>query len=466
VSLSATALRERIVKREVTAVEVAEETLDRIEKLDGDLGCFLAIDREGAREAARECDERLDRGDAPRLLEGLPVGVKDNILVLDLPTTCGSRLLEGYSPPYEAEAVWRIRAAGGVIVGKLNLDEFGMGSSNEFSAYGPVKNPWKADRVPGGSSGGSAAAVAAGLVPLALGSDTGGSVRQPAAFCGVTGFRPSYGRVSRRGLVAFASSLDQIGPMARDMDGAARLLTAIAGEDPGDATARTGEVPAFDRTLDPAKLTLGVLGGESPPGLDVLKAAGATIREIDLPHFEYGVAVYAVVANAEASANLARFDGVRYGHRVERDDPFASIVATREAGFGDEVKRRIRIGTFALSEGYREDYYGRAQRVRTLIARDFERAFKDVDLILTPVTPTAAFRFGEKTDDPLAMYEADRLTIPASLAGLPAASVPAGFDAEGLPVGLQITGPRFADTGVIGLARAFQSLTDWHEATP
>lgn len=471
--LGAAEIRRRVVAREVSAREVATHFLDRIDREDGELGAFLAVDRAGALAAADAVDARLAGGEAPRWLEGVPVAVKDNILVSGLPATCGSRLLEGWTPPFEAEAVRRLRAAGAVILGKTNLDEFGMGSSGERSAYRPTRNPHDRERVPGGSSSGSAAAVAAGLVPLALGSDTGGSVRQPAAFCGVTGLLPTYGRVPRRGLVAFASSLDQIGPIARDADGAARLLVAIAGEDPGDATSLRGDVPAFDARFPPDRFRLGVapdLAGDGvhaevraafDAAVATLADAGAPVREVALPHARHALPAYWLLANAEASSNLARFDGLRYGRRAEGEfeDADALAAASRAAGLGEEVKRRILLGAFALSAGWSEELHLRAARVRRLVADDFARAFEAVDLVLTPTTPEPAFRIGERTADPVAMAAADRLTVLANLAGLPAISVPCGATANGLPVGLQILGPPGREPRVLGLARTFEAVT-------
>lgn len=471
--LSAADLRSRIVSREIGAREVSAQFLDRIDREDGELGTFLAVDREGALAAADAVDARLARDEAPRWLEGVPVAVKDNILVSGLPATCGSRMLEGWTPPFEAEAVRRLRAAGAVILGKTNLDEFGMGSSGERSAYRPTRNPHDRERVPGGSSSGSAAAVAAGLVPLALGSDTGGSVRQPAAFCGVTGLLPTYGRVSRRGLVAFASSLDQIGPIARDADGVARLLVAIAGEDAGDATSIRGDVPAFDARFPPNRFRLGVVPDLAADDLDpevraafdaavaALADAGAAVREIALPHARHALPAYWLLANAEASSNLARFDGLRYGRRAEGDfdDADALAAASRAAGLGEEVKRRILLGAFALSAGWSEELHLRAARVRRLVADDFARAFAEVDLVLMPTTPEPAFRLGERTADPVAMAAADRLTALANLAGLPAISVPCGTTSGGLPIGLQIVGPPGREPRVLGLARAFQEMS-------
>lgn len=403
-------------------------------------------------------------------LAGVPVAVKDNIATLDLPTTCGSRLLEGYVSPFEATAVSRLRAAGARIVGKTNLDEFGMGSSTENSAYGPTLNPFDPQRVPGGSSGGSAAAVAAGLAPVALGSDTGGSVRQPAALCGVVGFKPTYGRLSRYGLVAFASSLDQIGVLARSVEDAGRLVEVMAGHDPRDSTSAPGAAPDLvapvGRGVD--GMTIGVPVEYFPPSLDGsirelcqgaldrLRAAGARVVEVSLPHTRLAIPTYYVLATAEASSNLSRFDGVRFGRRSDgAGSPEELYERTRSEGFGPEVKRRIMLGTFALSAGYHEAYYGRAQRARGLIAADFDRAFQDVDALFTPTSPTTAFRLGERLERPMDMYMSDVFTVTANLAGLPALSLPVGR-VGGLPVGGQILAPRWRDDAVVRVAGALE----------
>jgi aspartyl-tRNA(Asn)/glutamyl-tRNA(Gln) amidotransferase subunit A len=458
-ALPATVLRDRVAARELSA------------ELDGEVKAFLRVDGEGALAAARASDARLDAGGAPRPLEGVPVAVKDSIHAAGLPTTCGSRILEGFTPPGDATVVARLRAAGAVVLGKTNLDEFSMGSSTENSAFGPTRNPWDPARVPGGSSGGSAAAVAAGLAPLALGSDTGGSVRQPAALCGVVGLKPTYGRVSRSGLVAFGSSLEQVGPMARTVGDAAAALGVLAGRDPMDATSLDVEPPAAAAAgLGVQGLRIGVVREDlEGPGLEDgvrtavegalgwLREAGAEVREVSLPHAGDGVAAYQVVANAEASSNLARYDGVRYGLRVPGEDLASLYEETRDRGFGTEVKRRILLGTFALSAGYADAYYQRALRVRRLIANDLLRAFRDVDALVGPTSPTAAFPLGSRVGEPLAMYLCDVFAVTANLAGVPAVSVPCGADAAGLPVGFQVMAPALREDAALRVAAAVEA---------
>jgi aspartyl-tRNA(Asn)/glutamyl-tRNA(Gln) amidotransferase subunit A len=405
--------------------------------------------------------------------------VKDVLDIEDVPTTCGSRILEGYRPPFTATAVARLEAAGAIVIGKSNMDEFAMGSSTERSGFHPTKNPWDPTRVPGGSSGGSAAAVAARLAPVALGSDTGGSIRQPAAFCGVVGLKPSYGRVSRYGLVAFASSLDQVGPLARSVEDVARVAAVLCGHDPRDSTSSDRDVPDFVAALghDARGLRIGVPwsmleGVEAETlarfreALECLETAGVTLVEVNLPHLRHAIATYYIVATAEASSNLARYDGVRYGHRAQGIGVLGEMYGrTRDEGFGPEVKRRIILGTFVLSAGYYDAYYLRAQKVRTLIRRDFEQAFGTCDLVATPTTPTPAFGIGEKTDDPLQMYLQDIFTVPASLAGIPGLSLPCGF-ASGLPVGIQLLGRPFDEETVLRCGASYQRLTRHHEAAP
>ncbi len=465
--LDAGALRDRIAAGELSAVEATRGCLDRIARFDGAeaLHAFLTVDAEGALAAAAESDRRRAAGLPPRALEGVPVAVKDNLHAAGQPTTCGSRILlrggdgsgdpdprTGFPAPRDATAVARLRAAGAVLVGKTNLDEFAMGSSTENSAFGPSRNPWDRTRVPGGSSGGSAAAVAAGLVPLALGSDTGGSIRQPAALCGAVGLKPTYGRVSRSGLVAFGSSLDQVGPLCRSVRDAALALSVLAGRDPLDATSL--DIPAPDPSVanpDVGGLRVGLLREQVDaagvePGVrdavlraaDALRAAGAEVADATLPHAGDGIAVYYLVATSEASSNLARFDGVRYGLRAAADDLAGVYEETRDRGFGAEVKRRILLGTFALSAGYADAYYQRALRVRRLIADDFDRAFRRADVLLGPTAPTTAFPLGAKSGDPLAMYLCDVFSVPADLAGVPAISVPFGADGAGLPAGVHL----------------------------
>jgi aspartyl-tRNA(Asn)/glutamyl-tRNA(Gln) amidotransferase subunit A len=470
-SLSAEALTASFAARKLSAAEVIEACLERIEQVDGDLGAFLSIDAEGARARARELDSRRDRGEGLGRLAAVPIAVKDNLSVAGRPLTCGSRILAGYVAPFTATAVERCLDEGAIVVGKTNLDEFAMGSSCENSALARTRNPWDLTRVPGGSSGGSAAAVAAGCVPLALGSDTGGSVRQPAAFCGVVGFKPTWGRVSRNGLVAFASSLDQVGPISRSVRDAALVFEVVAGADERDATTSGLPVPDCIASIEEGieGLRIGVLrqvtGERLDPALaevwrralDRLEGLGARIVEVSVPNVEAAIAAYYVVANSEASANLARFDGVRYGLRADGSTTLAGMyAASRAAGFGSEVKRRIMLGTHALSSGYHDAYYARARGVVAGLRRQFAAAFEACDLVALPTAPTGAFRLGEKVDDPLAMYLSDIFTTPANLAGLPAIAVPAGFDAEGLPLSLQLVGRPFDEPRLLRAARAHE----------
>ncbi|MEP0767481.1 MAG: Asp-tRNA(Asn)/Glu-tRNA(Gln) amidotransferase subunit GatA [Fimbriimonadia bacterium] len=477
--LPAHRLAAMLQRREVSVLEVAEAFLQRTECLDERLGTFTFLDPDEVRSQAVEAQRRLDAGERPTLL-GVPVAIKDNICVKDEPTTCASRILSGYRPPYDATVVEKLRAAGAVLFGKANCDEFAMGSSTESSAWQPTRNPWDLDRVPGGSSGGSAAAVAAGLVPLALGSDTGGSVRQPAAMCGVVGLKPTYGRVSRYGLVAFSSSLDQIGPLAREVQDAAMLFEAIAGYDRRDATSVDTEVPRV--TLDPDDALRGrriglpseFLGeGVDPAVAEVVRTAvsalgdaGAIVEETSVPSVQYGVETYYIIAPAEASSNLARYDGIRYGHRAEGNAGHVGLVEqTREEGFGPEVKRRILLGTYALSAGYYDAYYLKAQKVRTRMRHEFEERLRTYDYLMGPTSPIVAFGIGELQDDLLAMKMADILTIPANLAGLAAISVPCGF-AHGLPVGLQFISRPFDEAGLLRVAHAYEQRTEWHRLRP
>ena len=462
--------------------ELVEAVLDRIERVEPGVAAFVRVrERADLLAEARDADDRRACGESPGALCGVPVAVKDNISVRGLPTTCGSRMLEDYAPPYDATATARLRAAGAIIVGKTNMDEFAMGSSNETSAFGLTRNPWDVARVPGGSSGGSAAAVAAREVPLALGSDTGGSVRQPASFCGVVGVKPSYGRVSRHGLVAFASSLDQIGTVSRDVAGSAALLAAIAGEDPRDSTTAAEPVPEFldGPVTDLAGLAVGVPDEYFGDGLDpsverrvrdavsVIEDLGASVEPISIPHLKHGVAAYYLVADAEASSNLARYDGVKYGHRSSRAADIGALYRnSRSEGFGAEVRRRIMLGTYALSEGYYDQYYLKAQKVRTLIARDFETVFESVDAVVSPTAPTAAFAVGERIDDPVAMYLSDIYTVPVNLAGIAALSVPCGLSEEGLPIGLQVAVGSFREPVMFRIARAYELATGPFEGPP
>ena len=478
-NLSVTELSAALAARKVSSVELTRAFLGRISRLR-DLNAFITVDESGAVERARRADDRLSRGDgAP--LTGIPLAFKDIYCTKGLRTTCGSRMLESFVSPYDAHVVEQFGAAGAVLLGKCNMDEFAMGSSNESSHFGPVRNPWARSRVPGGSSGGSAAAVAARLAPAATGTDTGGSVRQPAAFSGVCGLRPTYGLVSRYGLIAFASSLDQAGPIARSAADLALLLNAMAGFDARDSTSveRPKENYTKKLGLELAGLRIGIpkeyFGEGLEPGVRnaVEEAAawfrsqGARMVDLELPHTGLAVPAYYVIAPAEASSNLSRFDGVRYGHRAqEHADLIDMYCRTRAEGFGAEVKRRILVGTYVLSHGYYDAYYLQAQKVRRLIADDFKQAFEKADLILGPTAPTTAFEIGAKSEDPVQMYLGDIFTVPAPLAGLPALSVPCGFDAAGLPVGLQLTGAHFSEAMLLGAAHRYQQASDWHLRVP
>jgi aspartyl-tRNA(Asn)/glutamyl-tRNA(Gln) amidotransferase subunit A len=469
-SLTIDGVRKGLLARKFSAVELAKEALRFAGEENGKTDAYLRFSPERALAAAKSVDEKLARGEDPGPLAGVPLAIKDVIVTKGLTTTCGSRLLERYVPPYDATAVVRLERAGGVILGKTNCDEFAMGSSNENSAYGPVRHPLAPDRVPGGSSGGSAAAVAQGTAVAALGSDTGGSIRQPASFCGVSGVTPTYGRVSRYGLTAFASSLDHIGPLARTVRDAATVLQAIAGRDPADATSADAPVPDYTSALDGkvAGLEVGLpreylkdstseTGGLIARGVDVLRKLGCEVRDISLPTTDYAIAAYYIIATAEASSNLARYDGVRYTVRSQNSGTLADMYRhTRGEGFGAECKRRIMLGTYVLSAGYYDAYYLKAQKVRALIARDFAEAFQTVDAIVAPVSPFPAFRLGDKVDDPLAMYLSDIYTITGSLAGIPCMSIPCGKTADGLPVGMQILTRHFNETTMFRLADAFE----------
>jgi aspartyl-tRNA(Asn)/glutamyl-tRNA(Gln) amidotransferase subunit A len=478
--LSAVEIRRKVAAREVSAVEVAKAHLDRLTAVEPRVDAYLLVLEARALAKARAVDEALAGGQPAPALAGVPVAIKDVLDLDGLPTTCGSRILEGYRPPFTATAVARLEAAGALVIGKTNMDEFAMGSSTENSAYKKTKNPWDLARVPGGSSGGSAAAVAARTTPLALGTDTGGSIRQPAALCGVVGLKPTYGRVSRHGLVAFASSLDQIGPLARSVEDVALAASVLCGHDPLDSTSAWMPVPDFAAALRAgatgarigvpwAFLERGVEEGQMArfrEALTVLESAGARLVDVELPHLPHAIATYYIVATAEASSNLARFDGVRYGLRAPRPADLGQLYGeTRDRGFGAEVKRRIILGTFVLSSGYYDAYYLRAQKVRTLIRRDFERAFEACDVVATPTSPVPAFRFGEKSDDPLQMYLADIFTVPANLAGIPGLSIPCGFT-EGLPAGLQLLGRPFDEETLLRLGAAYQAETDHHRRSP
>jgi aspartyl-tRNA(Asn)/glutamyl-tRNA(Gln) amidotransferase subunit A len=465
---------------EVSSRELLQATLDRALLTEAELHAYLTIDHEGARAAAAAADEALVRGETTGPLHGIPVAIKDNMVTSGLETTAGSQILAGYVPPYDATAVTALKKAGAVIVGKTNLDEFAMGSSTENSGYGPTANPWDTGRVPGGSSGGSAAAVAAGSALTALGSDTGGSIRQPAALCGVVGMKPTYGLVSRYGLIAFASSLDQIGPISRTVEDAATTLEVIAGHDPLDATSYRGEYPQYRASLGRgvAGLRIGVvaeLAGEgiSPDVLtacrsvvDSLAEAGAAVREVSLPSMEYALSAYYLIAPAECSANLARFDGVRYGLRVDGATVEEMTARTRAAGFGPEVTRRILLGTYALSAGYYDSFYGQAQKVRTLVIQDFTRAYQGFDVLVSPTSPMTAFELGSRTEDPLSMYLVDVCTIPSNLAGAPSISVPVGLDAGGLPIGFQIMAPALGEEVLLRVAAEVERASGWNNRRP
>jgi aspartyl-tRNA(Asn)/glutamyl-tRNA(Gln) amidotransferase subunit A len=477
-------LHEQLIKKERSAVEITQEALDRIQGLEPKLHSFLHITAQQALEQARAVDAKIAAGEEIGLLAGIPVGIKDNLCTKGIPTTCASRILENFVPPYESTVTQKLADAGAIMVGKTNLDEFAMGSSTENSAYQVTANPWDISRVPGGSSGGSAAAVAADECIVALGSDTGGSIRQPASFCGVVGMKPTYGLVSRYGLVAYASSLDQVGPFGRTVEDAAILLNAIAGYDPKDSTSLKVEIPNYAASLKPdlkarRKLRIGIIKETFGEGLDSvveqavtkaidqLQSLGAEIHIISCPSFRYGLPTYYIIAPSEASANLARYDGVKYGLRVpDADNLLSMYTRTRAAGFGTEVKRRIMIGTYALSAGYYDAYYLKAQKVRTLIKQDFERAFKTVDVLACPTSPTTAFKAGEKTTDPLSMYLTDLMTIPVNLAGLPGLSVPCGFDDNGLPIGLQLIGNVLGEEQLFQVAHAYEQSTAWHLRQP
>ncbi len=468
-TLNAQQVRKGLETREFSAVELTSSALEFAQAENSKTNAYLTFCAERALAAAERVDKKLAAGEDPGPLAGVPVAVKDVIVTRGVRTTCGSRLLEKYIPPYDATAVIRLEQAGGIILGKTNCDEFAMGSSNENSAFGPVRNPVDPDRVPGGSSGGSAAAVAQGTAVVALGSDTGGSVRQPAGFCGVVGVTPTYGRVSRYGLTAFASSLDHIGPFGRTVRDAALLLQSIAGRDECDATSAFAPLPDYLAELNgdvkgkrlglPREYFDGLSSESAAPilkGVEVLKRLGCEVKEISLPATKYAVACYYIIATAEASSNLARYDGVRYTTRVEGDTLIDMYRATRGAGFGAECKRRIMLGTYVLSHGYYDAYYLKAQKVRTLIAEDFRKAFAEVDAIIAPVSPSPAFKIGEKIDDPVEMYLADIYTVTGDLAGIPCMSVPCGKTAGGLPVGMQILTRHFDETGMFRLADAFE----------
>lgn len=511
--LTATEQLVKLTSGEITSVELTQAYLDRIEKLDPTIHAFLLVDADAALDQARQIDERRAAGKPVGRLAGLPIAVKDLLSTEGKPTTCGSKMLENFRPPYDATVIRKLKEADAVLIGRTNMDEFAMGGSNENSAFGPVRNPWDTDRVPGGSSGGSAAAVAARMASMALGSDTGGSIRAPAGLCGITGMKPTYGRVSRFGLVAFASSLDQIGPMGQSAEDIALLLEVIAGHDPADSTSVDLPVPEYTKTIhQPLEgLKLGVPKEYFEDGLDpeveasihsairVYESLGATTQEVSLPHSKYAIATYYIIAPSEASSNLARYDGVHYGYRTDMKELTAELAAERKSleksgdkealkkldsplirmyrksrseSLGDEVKRRIMIGTYALSAGYYDAYYLKALKVRRLIRQDYDRVFKDVDLIVGPVTPTPAYKLGEKTDDPLSMYLFDLFTAGTNLAGIAGISIPCGLSSPenpngaGLPIGLHLQAPPFEEERLLRAAAMFQKETKWHTQRP
>ena len=479
-SLTIHELQEKLKKKEISSVELTESTFKRIADIDEKIHSYITVCRESALEEAKEADAKLRRMDSPSPLLGIPIALKDIFLTQGILTTCASKILSNFVPPYDGTVVKKLKEAGAVIVGKTNMDEFAMGSSNENSIFGVTRNPWKLDCVPGGSSGGSAAAVAADECVASLGTDTGGSIRQPAACCGVVGLKPTYGRVSRFGIIAFASSLDQVGPMTKDVTDSALMLEAIAGHDPADSTSLDTPVsPYLSALKEKVKgLKIGIpkeyfIPGIQPEvekavkeGIRVLKKSGIKVVEVSLPHTEYAVAVYYLIATAEASSNLARYDGMKYGYRQPGKDLTETYFKSREFGFGAEVKRRIMLGTYALSSGYYDDYYLKAQKVRRLIKKDFDEAFKSCDVIITPTAPTTAFKIGEKTEDPLQMYLSDIFTNSVNLAGLPGLSMPCGFDSSGLPIGLQIIGKALDEATILRVAYAYEQATDWHKKRP
>jgi aspartyl-tRNA(Asn)/glutamyl-tRNA(Gln) amidotransferase subunit A len=470
-------LHSLLINKKISSVELTEAVFERIEKVEGQVKAFVTLTKDAAIAQAKDADERIKTNQNITPLTGIPVAVKDNMCTRGILTTCSSKILANYIPPYDATIVGKLKKAGAVIIGKTNMDEFAMGSSTENSGFHPTRNPWNIGTVPGGSSGGSAAAVAAHEAILATGSDTGGSIRQPASFCGVVGLKPTYGRVSRYGLVAFASSLDQIGPLTKDVTDTAVCMNLLAGPDPRDATSVDLPVPDYRKALidDVKKVKIGLIKdlmekGVSPEvkkavkdAADKLSDLGAEIIEVSLPSFEYAVATYYLIAPAEASSNLARYDGVKFGHRSkEFTDLLSMYYNTRREGFGPEVKRRIMLGTYALSAGYYDAYYLKALKVRTLIKQDFEKAFGKCDVLISPTSPTAAFKIGEKASDPLAMYLSDIATIPVNLAGLPAISIPCGFSKD-LPIGLQIIGKAFAEEIILRVAFSYEQNTEWHK---
>jgi aspartyl-tRNA(Asn)/glutamyl-tRNA(Gln) amidotransferase subunit A len=478
---TATELLALQAKSEATAEAITDSFLAAIRSRDPKVKAFLHVDEDAARQQARAVDQKREKGERLGPLAGVPVAVKDVLCTRGVPTTCSSKILKNFTPPYDAHVIKKLKAADAVLIGKTNMDEFAMGSSTENSAFQVTRNPWDLERIPGGSSGGSAAAVAASEAPVSLGTDTGGSIRQPASLCGIVGLKPTYGRVSRYGLVAFASSLDQIGPFAHDVPDTALMLEVLAGHDDRDSTSVDRTVPAYTTTVNnPVKpLTIGVAKEYFAGGLDsevetAIRTAlkeyqklGATVKEVSLPHSPYAIATYYLVATAEASSNLARYDGMHYGYRTPgKLDLIATYSRTRAEGFGKEVQRRIMLGTYALSSGYKDAYYLKALKVRRLIKNDFDKAFAECDVVMGPTAPTAAFTVGEKTEDPLAMYLSDIYTISCNLAGIAGISIPCGFTKTGLPIGLQIQGPPFEEEKLLRVARMYEAATDWHTRRP
>jgi len=472
---------ELIKGKEISPVELTQSVLDRIQDKDEKLNTYITVLSEKALQSAKKAEEEISSGNYLGPLHGIPLGLKDIFITKDITTTCGSKMLENFIPPYDATVTQKLLDSGAVILGKNNMDEFAMGSSTETSYFGPTANPWDLERVPGGSSGGSASATAASLCLGSVGTDTGGSIRQPAALCGVVGMKPTYGRVSRFGMIAFASSLDQAGPITKTVEDTALILNAISGPDPRDSTCVNIPVPNYTLSLkdDIKGLKIGIPKEYFVDGMDkeveeaaknairMVEELGAEVIEISLPHTEYAVLTYYIIAPSEASSNLARYDGVKYGYRAEGAESLRDMYfKTRAEGFGDEVKRRIMLGTYALSSGYYDAYYLKAQRVRTLIKNDFEEAFKKVDVIMAPTTPEVAFKIGEKIQDPLKMYLSDVLTIPCNIAGLPGISVPCGFSSNGLPIGIQVLGKPFDEETVINAAHAYEQHTNWREKRP
>ncbi|MGB2692208.1 MAG: Asp-tRNA(Asn)/Glu-tRNA(Gln) amidotransferase subunit GatA [Thermodesulfobacteriota bacterium] len=472
---------ELLKKKELSPVELTQSILERINKIDDNLNSYVTVLAEKALESAKKAEEDITNGNYLGPLHGIPLGLKDIFITKDITTTCSSKMLENFIPPYDATVTEKLLNSGAVIVGKNNMDEFAMGSSTETSYFGPTKNPWDIERVPGGSSGGSASATAASLCLGSVGTDTGGSIRQPAALCGVVGMKPTYGRVSRFGMIAFASSLDQAGPITKTVEDTALILNAISGHDPKDSTCLNIPVPDYTKSLksDLKGLKIGIpkeyfvdgmdkdVENSSRKAISAMEELGAEIVEISLPHTEYAVLTYYIIAPSEASSNLARYDGVKYGFRAEGAESLRDMYfKTRAQGFGNEVKRRIMLGTYALSSGYYDAYYLKAQKVRTLIKNDFDEAFKNVDAIVAPTTPEVAFKIGEKTQDPIKMYLSDVLTIPCNIAGLPGISVPCGFSSDGLPIGIQVLGKPFDEETVIHVAHAYEQSTNWGERRP